>query len=213
MGIAVALVGGSLAIASAACVLSAASRSPGSDPARPRAFVTAFDRVLVAGFLGDSAPDHGRQIDTTEETGRLLRMALRSRAALSVIDSRRVHVPPVDYKGSNSEEFVFNDVAFWKRLGEEYREPLIVTGTVVFKRAGSQSAERQIGPRTVTVFRPRFKLGLRLVFISGRTGEILESLSLGPETIQASDERPSALAVYLALMDRVMPEAMAVFGH
>ena len=27
---------------------------------------------------------------------------------------------------------IFADVAFWKKLGEEYQNPLIVTGTVLF---------------------------------------------------------------------------------
>ena len=202
-----------LSIASAGCGVSLASHSSATIPVRPRAFVTAFDRVLIAGFLGETVSDRSHDIDISQETGRLLRMTLRSRTSLDVIDSRRIHLPEVDARGASPDESVFEDVAFWKRLGEEYREPLIVTGRVVFKRAGSQSVERQIGPRAVTVWRPRFKLGLRLVFISGRTGEVLESLSLGPEVKQASDDRASALALYLDLMDRLMPEALAVFGH
>jgi hypothetical protein len=50
------------------------------------------------------------------------------------------------------------------------------------------------------------------VFISGRTGEMLESLSLGPVTLQAPDERTSALALYFQLMDRITPAVLAVFG-
>lgn len=200
-----------LTLASTACVLSAASSGSVPD-SRARAFVTTFDRVLIAGFLGDIVLDRGHRVDVSEETSRLLRSALRSRTSLNVIDSHRAHLPPPDGAYARSEEVVFKDVAFWKRLGEEYREPLIVTGAVDFRRAGGQSAERQVGPRAVIVFRPRFKLGLRLVFISGRSGEVLESLSLGPVR-QASDERGSALAVYLELMDRLMPDALALFGQ
>jgi hypothetical protein len=200
-----------LAIASAACGLIAASRDTIADPARPRAFVTTFDRVLVAGFLAEPVSDRGRDIDLNEETARLLRMSLRSRA-VNVIESAPRHLPQVDVASADVKESIFKDVAFWKRLGEEYREPLILTGTVVFKRAGAQSAERQVGPRAVTIWRPRYKLEMRLVFICGRTGQILESLSLGPEMKQASDERTSPFALYLQLMDRITPTVLAVFG-
>jgi hypothetical protein len=196
--------------AGAACGLIA--RSPGSEPTRPRAFVWTFDRVLIAGFLAENVLDRGRDFNLNEETARLLRMRLRSRASMRVYDSDPVHLPRAAFTAANPEESVFNDVAFWKRLGEEYQQPLILTGTVSFERAGSQSIERQIGPRAVTVWRPRFRLGMRLVFISGRTGEMLESLSLGSVTMQAPDDRTSALALYFQLMDRLTPAVLAVFG-
>lgn len=129
-----------------------------------------------------------------------------------VYESHPVHLPRAALTTANPEEAAFSDVAFWKRLGEEYQQPLILTGTVAFERAGSQSMERQIGPRAVTVWRPRFRLGMRLVFISGRTGEMLESLSLGSVTMQAPDDRASALALYFQLMDRLTPAVLAVFG-
>ena len=131
---------------------------------------------------------------------------------MTVYESQPVHLPQAAFTSATPEESVFNDVAFWKRLGGEYQQPLILTGTVAFERAGSQSVERQIGPRAVTVWRPRYRLGVRLVFISGRTGEVLESLSLKPVTMQAPDDRTSALALYLRLMDRLTPEVLAVFG-
>ena len=204
------------AIAAALCVVSAcgliAAPATVEGPARPRAFVSTFDRVLIAGFLAETVADRGRDLDLNAETARLLRGALRSRASVNVIDSDTVHLPRVDAKASNAEQYVFNDVVFWKRLGEEYREPLILTGTVAFKRAGSQSAERQIGPRAVTVWRPRYRLDVRLVFICGRTGQVLESLSPGPAVMQAQDDRTSAFALYLELMDRLTPKALEVFS-
>ena len=199
-------------VAGAACSLIALSREPVSKPARTRAFVTTFDRVLIAGFLAENVSDRGRAVDLNEETARLLRMTLKSRASMTIFDSQPVHLPQAAFTTANPEQAVFNDVAYWKRLGEEYQQPLILTGTVEFERAGAQSVERQIGPRAVTVWRPRFKLGGRLVLISGRTGEILDSLSLGPVTLQAPDERTSALALYFQLMDRLMPAVLDVFG-
>jgi hypothetical protein len=192
--------------------LIAGARGPVSEPTRARAFVSTFDRVLIAGFLAGNVPDRGGDLDLNDETARLFRMKLRSRASMSVYDSQPVHLPEAALTTAKPEEFVFNDVAFWKRLGEEYRQPLILTGIVHFERAGSQSVERQIGPRSVTVWRPRFRLALRLVFISGRTGEMLESLSFGPVTMQAPDDRTSALALYFQMMDRLTPAVLAVFG-
>lgn len=194
-----------------ACGLIASSGTV-EDPARPRAFVSTFDRVLIAGFLADTVADRRRDLDLNAETARLLRGALRTGASVNVIDSDPVHLPRVDAKAANPEEYVFNDVAFWKRLGEEYREPLILTGTVAFKRAGSQSAERQIGPRSVTVWRPRYRLDLRLVFICGRTGQVLDSLAVGPALMQAQEDRTSAFALYLELMARLTPKVLAAFG-
>jgi hypothetical protein len=209
--LAVAPLAAALSIVTAACGLMAASRGPDLGPPRPRAFVTTFDRVLIAGFFGEKFPEGRRDIDLNEETSRLLRMALRSRTSVNLVDSQPVHLPQPDAR-AHAPEAVFQDEAFWKRLGEEYRQPLILTGTVVFKRAGSQSVERQLGPRAVTVWRPRFKLELRVVFICGRTGQILESLLLGPEIKQASNERASALALYFELMDRLTPQVLTVFG-
>ena len=199
-------------MACAACSLIAGAPDTGSEPSRLRAFVSTFDRVLIAGFLADNVPDRGRDLDLNEETARLLGMRLRSRASMTVYESQPLHLPQAAFTAPNPEDSIFTDVAYWKRLGEEYREPLILTGTVAFERAGSQSVERQIGPRSVTVWRPRFRLGIRLVFISGRTGEMLESLSLGPVTMQAPDDRTSALALYFQLMDRLTPAVLAAFG-
>lgn len=174
--------------------------------------MSTFDRVLIAGFVAENVPDRGRDLNLNQETARLLRMKLRSGASISVYESEPVHLARAAAATATSEESVFHDLAYWKRLGEEYRQPLILTGTVAFERAGPQSVERQLGPRAVTVWRPRFKLGLRLVFINGRTGEMLESLSLGPVAMQAPDERTTALALYFQLMDRLTPAVLAIFG-
>jgi hypothetical protein len=108
---------------------------------------------------------------------------------------------------------VLGDVRFWRRLGEEYRQPLIVTGVVVFKPVGPQLEERTMGRRTVRLWRPGFRLELRLVLISGRTGEMLDSVPFGPLTAHASDGRTSALALYFRQMDRLGPSLLAALGR
>ena len=50
------------------------------------------------------------------------------------------------------------------------------------------------------------------MFISGRTGDVLESLPLEPLVMQASDGRTSALGLYFQSMDRLAPSVVALFG-
>ena len=143
----------------------------------------------------------------------MLRMTLRSKGGLDVIESRPLELRRTVSTAGITEDAIFGDVPFWKRLGEEYREPLILTGAIVFKSAGSQFEERTMGRGTVRVWRPGFSLNLRLVFINGRTGEMLDSLSVGPVIGRASDGRTSALALYFGLMDRLTPSVLAALGR
>lgn len=212
-GLGVATVAIVVAFGIAGCGMNTASRRALPQPTRARAFVETFDRVLVAGFVAPHVPDRGRDLDINEETARLFRMTLRSKGALDVIESQPLDLRRTDATGANEEDTVFSDIAFWRRLGEEYREPLILTGIVVFKPVGPQFEERTTGPRTVRVWRPGFRLDLRLVFISGRTGEMLDSLPLGPVTMHASNARMSALALYFNLMDQLTPSVLAALGR
>lgn len=202
-----------VALGVAGCGPTTATRVPVVQPTRARAFVDTFDRILVAGFLTDDISDRGRVLDLNDETARLLRTTLRSRASLDVIEMQPLNLRPRDAKGANAQQKVLGDVPFWRRLGEEYREPLILTGIVVFEPVGSQLEERTAGRRTIRVWRPAFRLELRLVFISGRTGEVLDSVSLGPTTARSSHERSSALALYFELMDRLRPSLLAALGR
>ena len=200
-----------VALGVAGCASTA--RGPVVQPTRARAFVDTFDRILVAGFLADHVSDRGRDLDINDETSRLLRMTLRSKGSFDVIEAQPLELRRPDANGANADERVLADVPFWRRLGEEYREPLILTGTVLFKPVGSQFEERTTGRGTVRLWRPRFKLQLRLVFISGRTGEVLDSVMLGPATTRASDGHPSALGQYFQLMDRLTPSVLAAMGR
>ncbi len=202
-----------VALSASACASATAGRRPLMEPTRARAFVDTFDRILVAGFLADHMPDRRRDLDVNNETARLLRMTLRSRGSFDVIEAQPLELRHPDANAARAEENVLADVAFWRRVGEEYREPLILTGSVMFKPVGSQYEERSTGRRTVRVWRPGFSLELRLVFISGRTGEVLDSVSLGPLTAHARDGRTSALALYFELMDRLRPSLLAALGR
>lgn len=202
-----------VALGAAGCAVTATSHRALLQPPRARAFVDTFDRILIAGFVAGHVSDRGHDLDINEETARVLRMTLRSKGGLDVIESRPLELRRTASTAGSTEDAIFGDVPFWKRLGEEYREPLILTGAIVFKSAGSQFEERMMGRRTVRVWRPGFSLNLRLVFINGRTGEMLDSLSVGPVIGRASDGRTSALALYFGLMDRLTPSVLAALGR
>src|SRR5688572_14499184 len=122
---------------------------PIETPIRPKLDVGAFQRVLVAGFLAGGSED----VDGNLETTRLLRSQLRSKSEMRVIDTDALPLievaaegrgegadgaaaaaptPIKEEKDLENYEHIFANVEYWKRIGEEYQQPLIVTGTVMF---------------------------------------------------------------------------------
>jgi hypothetical protein len=175
----------------------------------PRARFADFARVLVAGFVTSGVP----QVDGNVETSRLLGTELRSKRGLTV-----VNFDPLDLAGqteaeSASDDEVFANVPFWKRLGEEYAEPLIVTGTVGFKSAGHRMEERSVGRRTIRLWHPGFTLMLRLVLIDGRTGKMIESVPVGKRSAFATANAESPLELYFKLMEEAMPSVLDTFAR
>lgn len=83
----------------------------------------------------------------------------------------------------------------------------------MFKPAGAQFEERTTPRGAVRVYRPGFSLSLRLVFISGRTGEVLDRLPLGPAVARAQGSGTSVLGLYFQLMDRLAPSVLAAMGR
>lgn len=202
-------------------------------PIQARIDVGAFQRVLVAGFLNAGT----QSIDANTETARLLRSQLRNRQELRVIDSdalalveemdRRLDIepPPLeeeeprfpDAEALARHEAIFEDREFWLALGEEYQEPLIVTGTVVFNEvtrsgivARPQSVINAQGMeeyRTVREYRDMrgYALSPRFIFIDGRTGEQLHTESYHEEALYPATQNTPALSSYFELMDKVLP--------
>jgi hypothetical protein len=178
----------------------------------PQARFHDFARVLVAGFVTSGVP----QVDGNTETARLLGTELRSKRGLTVVrfdplDLQRLSTlaPQADA----SDDGVFADVPFWKRLGEEYAEPLIVTGTVGFRSAGHRMEERSLGRRTIRLWHPGFTLMLRLVLIDGRTGRMLDSVPMRQRKAYATDDRESPLSMYFKLMNETMPSVLDTFAR
>jgi hypothetical protein len=119
---------------------------------------------------------------------------------------------------------IFADVAYWKKLGEEYQNPLIVTGTVLFtpnQTSGFVMQNREVydayGRRSVVpvrtyMERKGFILQPRFVFIDGRTGAILYSETFHEEILYPQNQSVPALSTYFELMDRVIPSFLSTLS-
>ena len=254
---------------------------PIETPIKPKLDVSAFQRVLVAGFIAGGTDD----VDGNLETTRLLRSQLRTKSDLRVIDTDVLTLmevanetpgTPVEAKaeptratpasdGEGREgrdarekegketkaeskgeapqaatpdkpaaikdpkdlepyEHIFADVEYWKKIGEEYQNPLIVTGTVLFtphQQAGFVTTNREVydsfGRRSVIpvrtyMERKGFILEPRFIFIDGRTGATLYSEKFREEVLYNAQNETPALSSYFELMDRLIPSFLSTLS-
>ena len=211
---------------------------PIETPIKAKLDVGAFQRVLVAGFLAGGSDD----VDGNLETTRLLRSQLRTKSELRVIDAdvlplmdvaasdRKADAgtplpnPIKDDKDIDQYEHVFADVDYWKKIGEEYQQPLIVTGTVLFtSRQQTQMQQREqevfdtLGRRRTVaerrlVERKGFGLTGRFVFIDGRTGATLHSQGFTESVLYDANRQTPALSSYFELMDKLIPNFLSTLS-
>ena len=136
----------------------------------------------------------------------------------------------VDEDASMSEEeleayeTIFANIGFWRDLGEEYQNPLILTGTVYFsphERAGMVTREREVYDsfgrrRTVPVrtYRDRrgFVLSPKFIFIDGATGATVYTERHREEVLYDALQNTPALSSYFELMDRLLPSVIGSFS-
>jgi len=231
-------------------------------PIQPKMDVSPFQRVLVAGFVAGGSED----LDTNQETVRLLRSQLRNKSSLKVIDAdvmplidiaqdqnktanatndnepavaiasissgappasqSALPLPPKikDEKDLEPYERLFANVAYWKMIGEEYQNPLIVTGTVLFmphSRSGfvqrdqevyDQFGRRSVRPIRTYMERKGFILRPKFVFIDGRTGATMYSESYREEILYNAQQNTPALSSYFELMDRLVPNFLSALS-
>ena len=112
---------------------------------------------------------------------------------------------------------VFANVAYWKKLGEEFQSPLIVTGTILFvphARSGfvqrenesvDQYGRRVVEPTRAYMERKGYILRPKFVFIDGRTGAQIHSEVFREEVLYNPNQDTPALSSYFELMDRLIP--------
>ncbi len=189
--------------------------------------VSAFQRVFIAGFVTGGT----NEIDVNQETWRLLKSAVRRRSSLQVEESPSLalmEVQPVDrpphretVPGAHdlaAYERLFGDAAYWRRIGEEHLEPLIVTGSVIFRsvphtRVGEAEAtaynpltgRRMVVPVRTFSQRQGYVLQPRFVFIDGRTGQTIYTVALQEEVVYDARVEVPPLSAYFELMDRLLP--------
>lgn len=121
-------------------------------------------------------------------------------------------------------EAIFANVDFWRKIGEEYQNPLIVTGTVLFTphaRSGFVQREQEVfdslGRRRVVPVRTYmerrgFILRPKFIFIDGRTGTTLYSEAFREEILYSPQQTTPALSSYFELMDRLIPSFLSTLS-
>jgi hypothetical protein len=237
---------------------------PIETPIQPKLDVSPFQRVLVAGFVAGGTED----LDTNQETVRLLRSQLRNKSQMRVIDADVMplldiaqdqnkaanaagdtepaatvsvgngagaganpanQALPLPQRINNEKDLepyerLFANVTYWKRIGEEYQNPLIVTGTVLFtphSRAGfvqrdqevyDQFGRRSVRPVRTYMERKGFVLRPKFVFIDGRTGAMMYSESYREEILYNAQANTPALSSYFELMDRLVPNFLSALS-
>jgi hypothetical protein len=119
---------------------------------------------------------------------------------------------------------IFNNAAFWKKIGEEYQNPLIVTGTVLFTNTQSSGfvttnremidplGRRIVVPQRAYMERKGFIIEPRFIFIDGRTGAVLYSERLHEEILYSAQQQTPALSSYFELMDRLIPSFLGALS-
>ena len=217
---------------------------PIETPIQPKLDVSAFQRIFIAGFIAGANEDVDANMETVRllrsqlrnkgimrvidaDTLPLLEVAKQSagEANAPVPDQQAVtpaadqDKPPVfnDEKDLEPYNHIFANVAYWKRIGEEYQQPLIVTGAVLFapqQRSGFVQREQEtydpFGRRVVVpvrtyMERKGFVLRPTFIFIDGRTGETLHTETFREEILYNASQQTPALSSYFELMDRLLP--------
>jgi hypothetical protein len=213
---------------------------PIETPLQSKIDVGSFRRILVAGFVTDLAPS---DIDLSSETSRLIQNQLRSSSPLQVLepdrpplqdalDKIRADLGDADRLGAKEREQyrldadrLLQDPEFWRKIGEEYQSPLIVTGRLGFdeqNRSGFQADQRVVrepgtnrarlvqGSRYLE--RKGFTLNADFYFVDGRTGATLHKEKFTEEVLYGEEQKTSPLSSYFELMDRLLPNFLGVIS-
>jgi hypothetical protein len=220
---------------------------PIDTPIQAKLDVTPFSRVHVVGFISGGAEDVDANMETVRLLRSQLRTKSRLRVieadplplqqvardqakGPAIPGAAAPATPPADVpagmafpekildeKDLEAFEPLFANAAYWKKIGEEFQQPLIVTGTVIFRphqASGIVTQEREVydqfGRRTVVPMRVYMErkgyiLRPKLVFIDGRSGAVLYQESYREERLYPSQQNVPALSSFFEQMDAVLP--------
>jgi hypothetical protein len=218
---------------------------PIETPIQPKLDVSPFQRIFIAGFIAGANDDVDANMETVRLLRSQLRnkgiMRVIDADTLPLLDIAKQDGPdastppppdqqavspqpdqekaPVinDEKDLEQYQHLFANVAYWKKIGEEYQQPLIVTGAILFapqQRSGFVQREQEsydpFGRRVVVpvrtyMERKGFVLRPTFIFIDGRTGETLHSETFREEILYNASQQTPALSSYFELMDRLLP--------
>jgi hypothetical protein len=221
---------------------------PIETPIAAKLDVSAFQRVFIAGFLSGGT----EEVDGNVETVRLLRSQLRMKSNLRVVDADALPLLDVaagvgpqgqaagpatsetkesprpgslkNEKDLEPYEHIFADADYWKKIGEEYQNPLIVTGTVLFtphSQAGMVQREQEVidalGRRRVEpvreyMERKGFILQEKFIFIDGRSGAQMHAETMREERLYNQNDNTPALSSYFELMDEIVPRFLSTLS-
>src|SRR5688500_3002325 len=217
---------------------------PIETPIQPKLDVSAFQRIFIAGFIAGANEDVDANMETVRllrsqlrnkgimrvidaDTLPLMEVARQNgEAPTEPAPDQQAAQPPQDQdkapvfndeKDLEPYQHLFANVAYWKRIGEEYQQPLIVTGAILFapqQRSGFVQREQEsydpFGRRIVVPIRTYmerkgFVLRPTFIFIDGRTGETLHTETFREEILYNANQQTPALSSYFELMDRLLP--------
>jgi hypothetical protein len=227
---------------------------PIETPIQPKMDVSPFQRVLVAGFVAGGTEDLDANQETVRLLRSQLRTKSSLKVIDADIlplmevaqdqgqtsggpseDARQVNAslrPPgvalpsqiKEEKDLEPYERVFANTSYWKKIGEEFQNPLIVTGTVLFtphSRSGyvqrdqemfDSFGRRRVVPVRTYMERRGFILRPKFIFIDGRTGATLYSESYREEILYNAQQNTPALSSYFELMDRLVPNFLSALS-
>jgi hypothetical protein len=243
-----AVASGLLAVSAAACL--SISDVQIETPIQAKIDVTSFQRVLVVGFVTGGS----KAVDANTETVRLLKSQLRTKSDLKVVDTdplpvvdeidkRRVAAgePRILPAPTNVTDPLIKDQkdlkayadaltddswkAYWRKLGEQYQSPLIVTGSILFTETASSGMQSTIQPQqdattgrsTYTevkqfVDKKGFAIDPTFVFIDSRTGDQLYSETYHQDVSYSSSLTTPPLSGYFELMDKIVPSFLSTLS-
>jgi hypothetical protein len=178
-------------------------------PLPPKLDISGMSNILMASVLTE---DHELQ-DINREIVRYLRGELRRETSLAVLDV----VPPPAIPEQGLEDLVAN-TEFWKKLGRQYGADLILSGRIEFDRDDISSFQNvdsvsnvtgQKVRRTEFVELEEFRYEMTVLFIDGKTGELLFRDEVSRKVTYRGMGNDS-LTAFFAMSDAIVGDILAV---